>query len=261
MIINLMTDKISFKEMIPTGDSMQVLKHFQKEYNFDTDDNLIYFLTTNAEIKNCTSFDQRLKVKFGYSEGGFERRFTSYSHGNLDMPFLIAVMTVPNMHDYNVFYPDTEMLDTPSLINEERRLKRLWKDRTYQGKSKEKVMVTLKEVCDYFETRQKELNEMYEKYCDDSLFWRIPFQGHDGHMHNRIEYWRIRDSQEIKQNTKECEDCKGKGTNYKKGKYPNFTDCKKCDTKGFFELPFDDSYALKNSIIEYKDYDRQTVSN
>ena len=104
-----MTNKLSFKEMIPKGDSMQVLKHFQKEYNFDTDDNLIYFLTTNAEIKNCTSFDQRLKVKFGYSEGGFERRFTSYSHGNLDMPFLIAVMTVPNMHDYNVLYPDTEM--------------------------------------------------------------------------------------------------------------------------------------------------------
>ena len=109
--------------MIPKGDSMQVLKHFQKEYNFDTDDNLIYFLTTNAEIKNCTSFNQRIKVKFGFSEGGFERRFTGYSHGNLDMPFLIAVMTVPNMHDYSVFYPDTEKLDVPSLINEERRLK------------------------------------------------------------------------------------------------------------------------------------------
>ena len=62
-----MTNKISFEEMIPKGDSMQVLKHFQKEYNFDTDDNLIYFLTTNAEIKNCTSFDQRIKVKFGTS--------------------------------------------------------------------------------------------------------------------------------------------------------------------------------------------------
>ena len=245
--------KVSFKELIPKGDSMQVLRHFEQTYKFNSNENLIYFLTSNAEIENCTSFDQKIKVKFGYSEGGFERRFTTYSHGGLDMPFLIAVLTVPNMNDYEVFYPDTKFLDVPNLINEERRLKRKWKDRTYQGKSKEKVMVTLKEVCDYFEQRQKELNDLYETYCVDAEMWRIPFLGTDGHMHNRVEYWRIRDSQETESNTKECEECKGKGTIYKKGKYPNFTDCKKCDTKGFFELPFDDSHALKNSIINDND--------
>ena len=241
------------KELMPTGDPGQVLKHFEDKYFFSKYDDLIYFITW--DLDRVKSFDEKIKVKFGKSNGSFERRWEAYSHHSPVIPFLIAVITIPKMDHYKLFFPETDYKDVPHTMNEEKKVKNLFKDRTYLGKSKEKVEVTLNEVCDYFEKRQKELNDMYEEYQAQELFWNIPFQGSDGKMHDRISYHYELDNLE-RNPEKKCSACKGTGTFYKRGKYPNFFTCESCRGEGVVVERLDDTIALEKSILNnYKPID------
>jgi tRNA nucleotidyltransferase/poly(A) polymerase len=174
------------KELIPTGDAVQVLKKFEDRYKFSRFNDLIYFITTDLEKVN--SFDEKIKVKFGRSNGSFERRWSAYCHHSITMPFLIAVITIPNMEHYKLFYPDTEFDNIPNVYNEEKKIKNIFKDRTYMEKSKEKIEVSINEVCDYLEKRQSEINEMYDEYNLDYEMWRLPVEDKDGNMQCRIKY-------------------------------------------------------------------------
>jgi|TARA_B100000424_G_scaffold254890_1_gene233356 hypothetical protein len=241
--------EFDLKPLIPKAPAMEVLKIFEDRYAFDANDNIIYFMCSNSDIEKAKSFDERIKVKFGISrEGSFYRRWQAYCHHSTDMPFLIAAISMPNMKYYSVLYPETEYDDLPTLINEEKKIKKLFKDRRYQPKSTEKVLISLNEVCDYFEKRQKELNEMYKKYDDDIQLWRIPFVGRDGKWHDRLEYHLHKDK--ITNTTENCEDCRGTGNFYRRGKYPNFITCVKCEGAGKITIQVDDTMALKNSIIK-----------
>ena len=175
------------KDLIPTAsDSIKVLKEFEDRYHFSRYDNLIYFIT--HDLEHINSYDEKIKVKFGYSKGEFERRWTSYCHHSTTMPFIIAVITIPDMKHYKLFYPETKFEDLPTVQNEETKLKKLYKDRVYFAKSKEKVKISLNEICDYFEKRQDEINKMCKEYNLDYSMWRIPFQDKDGNLKCRIEH-------------------------------------------------------------------------
>ena len=135
--------------MANTADT--VLEQYEKTYRFSRGDNIVYFLTYDKYSNN----DEEIKIKLGMSRGGFNRRWSSYCSHATDWPTLIAVISLPPIL-------------SDRLENEEARAKGYFKDRTYMGRSKEKIKATINEVCDYFETRQKNLNELAEEqYAKD----------------------------------------------------------------------------------------------
>ena len=93
------------KDLIFKGDSMETLKYFEKEYFFNRNDDLIYFITWDLE--NVKSWDEKIRVKFGKSNGSFEKRWSDYSTHSTISPYLIAVITIPKMEDYKLFFPNT----------------------------------------------------------------------------------------------------------------------------------------------------------
>jgi len=198
-----------FKNLIPTGNSTTLLSEFENRYKFSRHDNLVYFITT--DLKNVNSFDEKVKHKFGYSLASFERRWSSYCHHSIsNMPFLTAVITIPDMKHYKLFYPDTEFDDLPTAQNEEKKVKKLYKDRRYKDGSSECIEISLNEVCDYFEKRQAEINEMSNEYNLDYNMWRIPFIDKDGNEHDRIEYFTKLDKENAEKEYKEKEEEKEK---------------------------------------------------
>ena len=165
------------------------LKKYEEMYQFSRHDGVIYFITW--DVPNIKTFDDLIKVKFGRSKpGSFERRWSAYCHHSTDFPTLIAAISLPNMEHYKLFFPETKNEELPTLSNEEGRAKKHFKDRIYMGLSKEKVKVSVNEVCDYFENRQKQINEMADDYALQFNMWRIPFESQkDNNTHNRIEYF------------------------------------------------------------------------
>ena len=235
------------KDFIPNGDSNEVLKYFENVYNFSRYDDLIYFITWDLE--NVKSFDEKIRVKFGKSNGSFEKRWSDYSTHSTIMPYLIAVITIPQMENYKLYFPKTDYKNCPNTHTEENKIKNLFKNRKYFGKSSEKIKISINEVCDYFEKRQKEINDMYEKYNEEEKMWRIPFMGSDNKWHNRVLYFNELDK--IESNSEiNCNSCKGTGEFYKRGKgYPKFFPCKPCNGTGKIIEPINDKIALEKSII------------
>ena len=107
------------KDLIFKGDSMETLKYFEKEYFFNRNDDLIYFITWDLE--NVKSWDEKIRVKFGKSNGSFEKRWSDYSTHSTISPYLIAVITIPKMEDYKLFFPNTDFKDCPTTFNEEKK--------------------------------------------------------------------------------------------------------------------------------------------
>jgi len=246
------------KDFIPNGDSNQMLAYFEKKYHFSRNDNIVYFLT--FDLKNVKSFDElkskydeQIVVKFGKSkEGSFERRYSAYFNHATTVPILLAVITIPNMENYKIYFPDrTDYKNFPNIHNEEDKVKNFFKDRKHKhGKSSERIKISINEVCDYFEKRQKEINDMYEEYCnEENFFWRIPFMSSDNKWHDRILY--LKELDKIESNSEiNCNSCKGTGEFYKRGKgYPKFFPCKPCNGTGKIIEPINDKIALEKSII------------
>ena len=194
------------KELIPQKlNSTELLSYFENQYKFSRYNNLIYFITT--DLATVKSFDEKVKHKFGMSAGSFERRWTSYCHHAIStMPFITSVLTIPNMEHYWLFYPEVKIEDRPTIHNEEKKLKKLYKDRRYKAGSSECIEISLNEICDYFEKRQAEINKIYDEYCLDYKMWRLPFIDEDGNHHDRIKYhYKLREERidlEIKEETR-----------------------------------------------------------
>jgi|TARA_Y100000294_G_C8463284_1_gene299578 hypothetical protein len=247
--------KESLKELIPTGNSMVVLKKFEDRYKFSRYDDLVYFITT--ELEKVKSFDDRIKVKFGRSDGSFERRWSAYCHHSISsMPFIIAVITIPPMPNYKLFYPDTEIENIPNVYNEEKNLKKIYKDRTYKEGSTENIMISMNEICDYFEKRQLEINKMYDEYSIDYNMWLIPFTGDDGKIYDRIKYHTELDKLEANTDSrkKKCIKCDGTGQFYQRGtratrSRPIFEKCSYCNGEGKY---VDTDYEKNCQILALK---------
>ena len=207
-VIELDADVNNLKKLIPTGDSMQVLKKFENRYQFNRHDNLVYFITWDLE--QVTSYNQKIKVKFGRSDGAFDKRWQSYCCHTTTMPYIIAVITIPEMEHYKLFYPDTEIKDIPNVFNEEKNIKKIFKDRVYYAKSKEKVMVSMHEIYCYYNKRQDEINKMSNEYDIDYNMWRLPIKDKDGNLKCRIEYFTKLDKENAEREYKEKEEEKEK---------------------------------------------------
>jgi len=245
------------EDLIPKGDSTTVLKFFENEYSFSRYDDLIYFITWDLE--NLKSWDEKIRVKFGKSNGSFEKRWSDYTTHSTISPYLIAVITIPKMEDYKLFFTDMAYKDCPNTYNEEQKIKDFFKDRRYFAKSTEKIKVSLNEVCDYFEKRQKEINDMYEIYQEHECFNLLPFIGSDNKWHNRILYLRELEKCELNTKTK-CLTCNGRGEIYKRGKtYPKFFSCETCKSTGEIIEPINDKIALEKSVIENYDMDEKKL--
>jgi hypothetical protein len=148
------------------------VKNYYEILNFNSSDNVVYFLTHKETDK----------VKIGRTKN-FTVRWQAYNTSFPSEPILIGIINCGKSHwqfPYNMF-------------EEERKAKKYFKNKNSRL---EWFKISNDEACDYIDMRMNEIGKELE-FCQ--IIDRIPFKHYDiktktTSLHDRSEYFEILDS-------------------------------------------------------------------